>query len=56
VEIVASFDPDWAALAAAGVEKAGGRPAPISVSGEVTVALWGDLPVPFEVSRVGFSR
>ena len=43
VEIVAALDPDWAALASAGIDKANGRSAPISVSGEVTVAFLGEL-------------
>ena len=51
--IVAAFDPDWSALAGAGIDAARGRKAVIAVSGEITLSSGR---VPFEVSRVGWTR
>lgn len=55
--IVAAFDPDWSALAGAGIDAARGHGAPIAVSGELRLSFGGaGFAVPFEVSRVGWTR
>ena len=57
VVILAVLDPDWSALAGAGFDGALGRDTPVSVHGELRVALWSHgFPIPFEVSHIGWTR
>jgi len=57
MEIAAAFDPDWSALAGAGIDTTRGHGAPIAVSGELRLSFGGTgFAVPFEVSRVGWTR
>ena len=57
VVILAVLDPDWSALAGAGFDGALGRDTPVSLQGELRVALWSHgFPIPFEVTRIGWTR